>query len=164
MLALRPCAAAPRTCRAVPPRRCSAARRPAPRVRRVRAAPEGSDGPQEPPKGASRLHESWRHGVQRADGSRAEPADDPTRPASVGRPAYDEDREAFYGTKPQGPREPPKPKDGRRYGDDGVSGGQYGYGKTVDTAFKYLAAEGTFLLGAVRPSELPGAPRPWQSV
>ena len=84
--------------------------------------------------------------------ARAEPADDPSRPAAAGRPAYDEDRAALYGfDKPQGSRTPPKRKDeGRRYGDDGVSGGQYGYGKTVDTAFKYLASEGTFLLGAVR--------------
>ncbi len=114
----------------------------------MHAAPEG---PQEPPKGVLRLVERWRHACS-ALTPRAEPADDPTRPASVGRPAYDEDREAFYGAKPQGPREPPTPKDGRRFGDDGVSGGQYGYGKTVDTAFKYLASEGTFLLGAVRPA------------
>ena len=83
---------------------------------------------------------------------RAEPADDPTRPASVGRPAYDEDRAAALGfDKPRRASAPPPPNEGRKYGDDGVSGGIYGYGKTVDTAFKYLASEGTFLLGAVSP-------------
>ena len=98
----------------------------------------------------------------------AEPAEDPARPASAGRPAYDEDRAAFY-DKPQGPQQPPQgepprerseaqrqqrpPGAGRRYGplDDGVSGGAYGYGKTVDTAFRYLASEGSFLFGVVRP-------------
>jgi hypothetical protein len=34
--------------------------------------------------------------------------------------------------------------------DDGVSSGKYGYGSLVDTAFKYLASEGSFLLGTVR--------------
>ncbi len=83
--------------------------------------------------------------------SRAEPAEDPSRPASAGRPAYDEDRAAFYGGSSTEQRKSKEPSS-RRFGplDDGVSSGQYGYGRTVDTAFKYLASEGSFLIGVVR--------------
>jgi hypothetical protein len=50
-------------------------------------------------------------------------------------------------------RRPEGPEGGKpRFGplDDGVSSGRWGYGKAVDTAFKYLANEGSFLVGTVR--------------
>jgi hypothetical protein len=91
-----------------------------------------------------------------------EPAEDPSRPASAGRPAYDDDRASFEPSRNAEEQEkerdarvrealrlPPKKAErdgGQRYSpfDDGVKGGKSGYGKIVDSI---LPSEAVFVVG-----------------
>ena len=91
--------------------------------------------------------------------TRPEPAEDPSRPASAGRPAYDDDRAAFgQGSREEEVRDaasedkirealrlPPKKKAETKR-NEFVTGGKSGYGELVDAV---LPSEAIFVVGTL---------------